>query len=390
MANLKCKIVLRSQQKYFPATGVSDPPGTYFLRFYQGAKMRHQRVGPDFRDAEIALLRKERELDAASRGYALLPEETPDVKKSNRIVDVIEAYLADLKESRRAPGAISVKKSELMQFAGICKKVYVEQITRGDLIAYRNHLIDSGLKSKTVLNKLMIVTTWLKKNPVVSVTGLLKGGYMKGGGDWPDDPETIPQPYSDAEQKALLDAAGEHRLMVWFYLATGMRRQEVQHTEVEDIEDNYIKVQAKPKWGWSPKTCAGTRQIPLGKKLLAALKASRKTGLLFPNGAGNPSSVHILIVQEIAERAGVPNAILHRFRDTFATRMVQSGELDLREVAKRMGHHNLDTMRLYADYVDLNSAPSRRAAKLSDRLAPKKTRKAKLVVLPRLKLVVNG
>ena len=94
-----------------------------------------------------------------SRGYALPPEETADVEKSHKIVDVIEAYLADLKESRRDPTAIKVKKAELTQFRLFCRKVYVEQITRGDLIAYRNHLLDAPPKlvNKTILNKLMIV-----------------------------------------------------------------------------------------------------------------------------------------------------------------------------------------------------------------------------------------
>jgi integrase len=375
--------VLRSQQKYLPANGVGDPAGTYYLRFWIGPKLTYQRVGPDFHDAELAQHLKIREMDAASRGYVLPPEETPDIKKSHRIADVISAYLADLKESRRAPAAIEVKKSELNQFAKFCRtKIYVEQITRGDMIAYRNSLMDAGKKDLTVLNKLTVVLTWLRKNPVVSITGLMKPGSMKEGGDWPFKADSVPEPYSRAEQKALLDAAGEHQLLVWFLLSSGMRKMEVAHAEVEDIEKNYIRVQPKPKWGWSPKTRAGVRSIPLGTKIIKALKAHRTTGLLFPDEDGQPHDC-LRIVQSIARRAGVKNTYVHRFRDSYASEQVEARKLDLRDIARHLGHRGLNMMRVYAAYVDLNSKRAREAGNLSNRLAPKSG--LRLVKTPRLK-----
>jgi len=116
----------------------------------------------------------------------------------------------------------------------------------------------------TVLNKLMSVVTFLKKNPEVSITRLLKAE------DWPEKPETEPNPYTDEELRAMMEAATpDERLLIRFFLGTGMRDQEVAHTELSDIKDTYIQVQPKPKYGWSPKTAAGTRQIPLGDGLLA-------------------------------------------------------------------------------------------------------------------------
>ena len=50
----------------------------------------------------------------------------------------------------------------------------MEEIKRTDLIAYRNQLLDAGQAPVTALNELMSVTTWLKKNTVASITGLLK------------------------------------------------------------------------------------------------------------------------------------------------------------------------------------------------------------------------
>jgi len=242
----------------------------------------------------------------------------------------------------------------------------VEQINRTDLITYRNHLLDAGKASVTALNKMMIVSTWLKKNTVVSITGLLKAE------DWPDKPDTEPNPYTDAEQSAMMSitTANEH-LLLRFFLGTGMREQEVAHAEIEDIKDNYIMVRAKPQYGWSPKTDAGTRKIPLGDDLLADLKQHRCAGLLFPNRAGKPEGHYLRIIKDIVEKAGVIGATCHRFRDSFATEQVRARVLDLRDIAKIMGHENLEMMKLYAAFVDMDSEQARMAANLSDRYGSK-------------------
>jgi integrase len=371
MANLRVTIVVRTtspegKRGWIKANGKTDPPGPLYLRYCQGSKPRYEKAGATFDEAEMAQMRLERKLKAHSQGF-VVPEETADAKKSHRISDVITAYLADLRLNRRPEKSIKSKKSELEEFAKFCGKVYVEQITRTDLIAYRNHLLDAGKAQVTALNKLMSVTTWLKKNTVVAITGLLKAE------DWPKKPDTEPSPYSDAEQEAMMEAASyEERLLLRFFLGTGMREQEVAHAELSDIKDNYIQVQAKPQYGWSPKTDAGTRKIPLGDRLLADLRNHCSSGLLFPNtNTLRPEGHYLRIIKKIAERAGVVGAGCHRFRDTFATEQVRARVLDLRDIAKIMGHENLEMMKLYAAFVDLESEQARKAANVSDRFGAK-------------------
>jgi len=167
-------------------------------------------------------------------------------------------------------------------------------------------------------------------------------------------------------------ATPDERLLIRFFLGTGMRDQEVAHTELSDIKDTYIQVQPKPKYGWSPKTAAGTRQIPLGDGLLADLRDHCSSGLLFPNPTtGRPQGHFLRIIQRIAARAAVQGAGCHRFRDTFATEQVRARVLDLRDIAKIMGHENLEMMKLYAAFIDLKSAQARRAANVSDRFGAK-------------------
>jgi integrase len=371
MANLKVIIVVRTtspegKRGWVKANGKTDPAGPLYLRYCQGRKPRYEKAGTIFDEAEAAKIRLERKLKAQSQGF-VLPEETVDAKKSHRISDVIAAYLADLRLNRRPGKSVKSKKFELEEFAGFCGKSYVEEIRRADLVAYRNRLLDAGKAPVTAINKLMSVTTWLKKNPVVAITGLLKAE------DWPKKPVTEPSPYTDSEQEAMIEAASSgERLLLRFFLGTGMREQEVAHAELSDIKDSYIQVQAKPQWGWSPKTDAGTRKIPLGDRLLADLKDRRSTGLLFPNTHTlRPEGHYLRIIKKIAERAGVVGAGCHRFRDTFATQQVRARVLDLRDIARIMGHENLEMMKLYAAFVDVESEQARKAANVSDRFGAK-------------------
>jgi site-specific recombinase XerD len=107
----------------------------------------------------------------------------------HRISEVITTYLNDLRLSRRPERSINSKKTDLDEFARLCGRLYVEQITRADLITYRNHLLDAGKAEVTALNKLMTISTWLKKNTGVSITGLLRAE------DWPKKKETEPNPW---------------------------------------------------------------------------------------------------------------------------------------------------------------------------------------------------
>ena len=167
-------------------------------------------------------------------------------------------------------------------------------------------------------------------------------------------------------------ASDDERLLLRFFLGTGMREQEIAHAEISDIKDSYIQVQAKPQYGWSPKTDAGTRKIPLGDALLADLKNHCSGGLLFPNlTTGRPEGHYLRIIKKIAQRAEVAGAGCHRFRDTYATEQVRARVLDLRDIAKIMGHENMEMMKLYAAFVDLASEQARKAANVSDKFGAK-------------------
>jgi hypothetical protein len=155
MANLKATIVVRTtspegKRSWVVANGKTDPPGGYYLRHCHGSSPKYIKAGNFYDEAEMAQMRLERKLKAQSLGFTV-HEENADIKKFHRIPDIITAYLSDLRLNRRPEKSIKSRKTELEEFAKFCGKVYVEEITRADLIEYRNHLFDIGKAQVTAL-----------------------------------------------------------------------------------------------------------------------------------------------------------------------------------------------------------------------------------------------
>lgn len=74
MANLKVSIVVRTtdpngKRGWVPATGKTDPAGPLNLRYYQRSVPKHIKAGRFFDEAEVAKLRLERKLKAASMEF---------------------------------------------------------------------------------------------------------------------------------------------------------------------------------------------------------------------------------------------------------------------------------------------------------------------------------
>jgi integrase len=122
------------------------------------------------------------------------------------------------------------EKFELHRWIGWTKKQHVEELDRSDMIAFRDKLRVEGLAEWTVESNLMTVITMLKHNPLKQVTGLQKPQ------DWPEIPDSEPNPYTVEEVKALQEVATEdERLLIRLLIGTGCREQKIAHLEWTDI-----------------------------------------------------------------------------------------------------------------------------------------------------------
>jgi len=172
--------------------------------------------------------------------------------------------------------------------------------------------------------------------------------------DWPQFVEEEPEIYEQEELDALFAACNfEERLRYEFFLMTGMRDQEVMHTYWSDINFKActVRVSHKPDRGWTPKAYK-EREIPVPNRLIESLRAWKQTAtkncnLLFPTAGCQPNTHFLEVLKDIAKRADLDpkNFWLHKFRATFATRLLRGG-VDLATVQRLMGHSDLaSTMR---------------------------------------------
>ena len=67
---------------------------------------------------------------------------------------------------------------------------------------------------------------------------------------------------------------------------------------------------------------------------------------MFPTATGGRQTHLLRRLKKLAEAAGVADATLHKFRHTYATRLLESG-CDIVTVQKLMGHSDIETTRQY-------------------------------------------
>lgn len=299
------------------------------------------------------------------------PNPTKKAPGLTKIADAVDAYINALwADNNLRPRTIKDKQSELRRWAEFTrterKKEHVEELTRDDLLAFRDELRNKGLAEWTVKTNMTTAVTMLKKNPSKQVTGLLQPK------DWPVIEDSDPNPYEVEEVQAMQSVATEdERLLIRVFVGTGCRDMEIAHLEWGDINwtDKTVWIHAKPEYDWRPKTKAGTRKIPISDSLVRDLKLRRKVvGLVFPAPRGGVNCHFLRIMERLAEKAGVNGAGLHRFRDTYITDQVRDG-VDLLTLRRWVGHENLETLKLYAESLKAKDQRARDAANRQDKYA---------------------
>jgi integrase len=323
--------------------------GNYILDWYEGGKRMRKSVGKDAADAINQRDRKVAELTAASNGLTV----TNGDPTKRLVSDADEEYLADI-EAHKSSKTLAAYRTAITYFRESCKKTYVEDITRRDLLAFKTYLADEKEQSdRSVWNKFSAVMGFLKS---VGHTGK-NIGVVKH--DWPEYDEETPEVYEDDELVKFYAACDEDEAR-WFrfFELTGMREGEVQHCQWSwiDMSKRTITVQPNKRLGWRPKKNK-TRSIPMSAPLVDLLKDWRKKtaestcDLVFPTAGCNIKLDFLDCLKAIAKLAKLfckkcdgcaqetPNCerwFLHKFRSSFATKVVRKA--DLRTAMEWLGH----------------------------------------------------
>ena len=182
----------------------------------------------------------------------------------------------------------------------------------------------------------------------------LKRSYPVEEVPYPKRPRQLPIILSQEEAVRLIDSASNlfHRAMLMTLYSTGMRRAELCHLKVEDIDSDRMLVHIRHGKG------GRDRSVPLSPKLLETLREywrwMKPQTYLFPGTVNNwrvdkpiTPKVLWLACREAAQRAGINKPVRpHLLRHSFATHLLEQGA-DLPTLQALLGHADLKATSIY-------------------------------------------
>lgn len=298
----------------------------------------------------------------------------------------VEAFLAYLESARNvSPRTVTAYTTDLIQFFEFLKAegrlddlaaVDPEVVEVPDVRHFMGHLLDSGVKPRSIARKLASVKSFYR--------------YLLDTGKIDRSPLSLvltprldrkmPEFLSEEEASRLFDQflpsegkssgeegrrnAGERRFelsrdraVLEVLYGCGLRLSEVTGLEIADVDlaHGFLKVTGKGR---------KQRIVPLGEPAAEALRnyfeVRRNFFRISGEGAGEASRVFVtakgrqiypMLVQRMTKRYLSPvteseRKNPHMLRHTFATHMLNGGA-DLKSVSEMLGHSSLTTTELY-------------------------------------------
>jgi site-specific recombinase XerD len=216
-----------------------------------------------------------------------------------------------------------------------------------ELRTYQAHLLqERKLTPGTVVNRVAALRFFFVKT--------LKRHQFREFLPYPQDRRRLPTVLSREEVSRLIDAAGTlfRRTLLMTLYGTGMRRSELAHLKVTDIDSQRMIIRVVAGKGGKD------RDLPLSPALLEILREYwrwRKPRLyLFPTRTrrrtlDQPISDKTVWIacSEAARRAGIRKRVTpHTLRHSWATHLLEAGT-DLRTIQVLLGHGDLETTAQY-------------------------------------------
>jgi integrase len=334
-------------------------PGYYFLEWWEGKKRRRERAGLTPSEALEAQRRKHHELLGKLVAGGASPPPSPDDGTATPVRDAVEMFIGHVRaHSPDKPLTEKRYRQVLDHFERLLgKKKYVEAITRADIDEYKiKRTEDNGsqvaqpAKARTVNFEVSTLRTFFYY--LINERGIRMANPCARFKPLKDERERArrkPPTYTQQELNRLFAAFNDFEKAAFAtLLLTGLREQELCFLTWKDVDVKRatIHVTGHGKEGFSPKDYE-ERLIPLPPDLVALLeKLPRKSEWVFPGAKGGRETHLLRRLKTIAKRAGIAHATLHKFRHTYATRLLEKG-CDIVTVQHLMGHSDLDTTRQY-------------------------------------------
>ena len=334
-------------------------PGNYFVEWWEGKRRRRERAGDTPSQALEAQRRKRNELI----GEMAIANQSVHIEENGKSGTEIGAALKLFEEHIRIhspakPRTLERYREVLDHFVRILgEKKYIEAVTRPDIDDYkmtrsRDTVGDDGrLVSPATINfEVNVLKTFfyymIRERAVQMENPCARSKPLRA------EKELLkrrPPKYSQPElERLFVHCDVTERAIFATLLLTGLRKDELVHLAWDDVDLKRAVLRVTAKEDFVPKDYE-EREIPLPKDLVEILRKSPRTSRwVFSTRHGNRLGRNEMLrrLKDVAQRAGVTNATLHKFRHTYATRLLERGA-DIVTVQHLLGHSDLDTTRKY-------------------------------------------
>lgn len=221
-----------------------------------------------------------------------------------------------------------------------------DRLGLNELRTYQAYLLrERKLTPGTVINQVAALRFFFVKT--------LKRHQFRDFLPYPQDRRRLPTVLSREEVSHLINAAGNlfRRTLLMTLYGTGMRRAELAHLKVSDIDSQRMIIRVVAGKGGKD------RDLPLSPALLETLREYwrwRKPKLyMFPTRTLGRLDQSIsdktvwIACREAARRAGISKRVTpHTLRHSWATHLLEAGT-DLRTIQVLLGHGDLETTAQY-------------------------------------------
>lgn len=274
----------------------------------------------------------------------------------SKIDDFIEEEVMD----EKAKNTYIKYRKVVSQFADFFKE---EKVTKAEIIEYKNQMMQK-YSIKTVNNYIIIINKFIKYVELTEKNKYSKKKLKKYISKYAlktvkeQEKTSVEDVLDPVDFKRMLRMAKKKEQEDLYYIMkifayTGIRVSELKYFTVENLKLNkqYIQVYNKAKM----------RQVPirgdLRRELLAyAKKKGIEEGTLFPGTKPGKMITEKTIENRIKKLCSecrgikIEKAHPHSFRHMFGIQWVsQNGQASLSELAKIMGHSNVNTTAIYTN-----------------------------------------
>lgn len=258
-------------------------------------------------------------------------------------VEQIQKFIQWLSSKRYSPSTIKTYSEALKSFLVFYREKAVAAITNEDVVTYNNDYILKNNLSESyqnqIVNAIKLFFTTIRETKI-EIAKIHR----------PKRAKVLPNVLSKEEVKLILNAHSniKHKAMLSLIYSCGLRRSELIHLKITDIDSNRNIVIIRQSKGKKD------RIAPLSTKILEMLRQyysiyKPKIWLFEGQNGMEQYSDHSLqsVLKQALVKAKISKPVtLHWLRHSYATHLLESGT-DLRYIQELLGHNSSKTTEIY-------------------------------------------